>query len=95
MITDSHIGASSIVLFIDFIYVFRGRDKSTSMSIGLLSFAVTTITYLFGLFIGIVWLSMGGLDQVQIQDEFTNRCALRADNFILRGILTELGIISD
>lgn len=41
MISGSRLGSSFIVLFIGFIYVLRGRNRSTSLSMGLLSFTVT------------------------------------------------------
>ena len=37
MITGSRLGASFIVLLIGFLYVLRGRDRATSLSMGLLS----------------------------------------------------------
>jgi hypothetical protein len=40
MITGSRLGASFIVLFIGFLYVLRGRDRATSLSMGLLSLIV-------------------------------------------------------
>ena len=45
MITGSRFGASFIVLFIGFIYVLRGRDRSQGLSMGLLSLLVTFSTY--------------------------------------------------
>jgi sodium-dependent phosphate cotransporter len=67
MVTGSRLGANFVVLFIGFLYVLRGRDKSNSLSMGLLSLSVTATTYLFGLSIGVVLLSTGVLDRVQIQ----------------------------
>ena len=66
MIAGSRLGASFIVLFIGFIYVLRGRDRSTSLSMGLLSLTVTSTTYLLGLAIGVVILQTGKLDWVQL-----------------------------
>ena len=66
MITGSRLGASFIVLFIGFIYVLRGRDRATSLSMGILSFTVTATTYLPGLVIGIVLLKTGVLDSIQL-----------------------------
>jgi hypothetical protein len=51
MITGSRLGASFIVLSIGFIYVLRGRDRATSLGMGLLSLAVTGSTYLLGMVI--------------------------------------------
>jgi solute carrier family 34 (sodium-dependent phosphate cotransporter) len=66
MITGSRLGASFIVLFIGFIYVLRGRNRATSLSIGLLSLTVTGTTYLVGFVIGLGVLQLGLLDRVQI-----------------------------
>lgn len=65
MITGSRLGASFIVLLIGFIYVLRGRDRATSMSMGLLSLMVTGTTYLVGLVIGAGLLHVRALDGVQ------------------------------
>lgn len=67
MITGSRFGASFIVLFIGFLYVLRGRDRSTSLSMGLLSLLVTFTTYLPGLFLGLFLLRVGWLDTMQLQ----------------------------
>ncbi|MBN1993385.1 MAG: hypothetical protein JW953_11850 [Anaerolineae bacterium] len=66
MITGSRLGASFIVLFIGFIYVLRGRDRSTSLSMGLLSLIVTGTTYLVGLAVGAAILYTRALDPVQL-----------------------------
>jgi voltage-gated potassium channel Kch len=65
MITGSRLGASLIVLFIGFIYVLRGRDRVTSLSMGLLSLVVTGSTYLLALPLGLALLARGALDAVQ------------------------------
>lgn len=65
MITGSRLGASFIVLFLGFIYVLRGRNRSTSLSMGLLSLLVTGTTYLAGLVIGLLLLNSGWLDGLQ------------------------------
>jgi sodium-dependent phosphate cotransporter len=67
MITGSRLGASFIVLFIGFIYVLRGRDRATSLSMGLLPLTVTGTTYLAGLVVGAGLLQTGALDQVQLR----------------------------
>ena len=67
MITGSRLGASFIVLFIGFIYVLRGRDRSTSLSMGLLSLIVTGSTYLAGLVVGVLLLDRGWLNTVQLE----------------------------
>ncbi|MCL7452101.1 MAG: hypothetical protein M8467_03525 [Anaerolineae bacterium] len=67
MITGSRLGASFIVLFIGFVYVLRGRDRTTSLGMGLLSLIVTATTYLPGLVFGAILLETGVLDGVQLQ----------------------------
>lgn len=66
MITGSRLGASFIVLFIGFIYVLRGRNRATSLSMGLLSLTVTGTTYLVALAIGAAILHAGTLNAVQL-----------------------------
>jgi sodium-dependent phosphate cotransporter len=66
MITGSRLGASFVVLLIGFLYVLRGRDRATSLSMGLLSLTVTATTYLPGLFLGAVILYTGALDGLQL-----------------------------
>jgi sodium-dependent phosphate cotransporter len=66
MITGSRLGASFIVLFIGFLYVLRGRDRATSLSMGLLTLTVTATTYLPGLFIGAFILNTGLMDHYQL-----------------------------
>jgi sodium-dependent phosphate cotransporter len=66
MITGSRMGASFIVLFIGFIYVLRGRNRATSLSMGLTSLTVTWTTYLAGLVIGVIILQTGVFDHVQL-----------------------------
>lgn len=65
MITGSRLGASLIVLFIGFIYVLRGRDRVTSLSMGLLSLVVTGSTHLLALPLGLALLTSGSLDGIQ------------------------------
>ena len=67
MITGSRLGASLIVLFIGFLYMLRGRDRATSLSMGLLSLIVTATTYLPSLLLGIVILKTGMLDGIQLR----------------------------
>ena len=66
MITGSRLGASFIVLFIGFIYVLRGRNRTTSLSMGLLSLIVTGTTYLMALGVGLLLLQSGWLDHWQM-----------------------------
>jgi len=67
MITGSRLGASFIVLLIGFVYVLRGRDRTTSLSMGLLALSVTATTYLPGLLLGGGILYTGALDRVQME----------------------------
>ncbi len=67
MITGSRLGASFIVLFIGFIYVLRGRNRATSLSMGLLSLIVTGTTYLMALGVGLALLAAGWLNAIQLQ----------------------------
>jgi Na+/phosphate symporter len=67
MITGSRLGASFIVLFIGFLYVLRGKDRASSLSMGLLSLVVTGSTYLVASIIGIGILSSGALNGIQLQ----------------------------
>ena len=67
MITGSRLGASFIVLFIGFIYILRGRNRGTSLSMGLLSLNVTGVTYLLALGVGLLILQNGWLDAIQLQ----------------------------
>lgn len=67
MITGSRLGASFIVLFIGFIYLLRGRgERGKSLSTGLLSLFVTQTTYIPALIIGVLLLSNGWMDGVQL-----------------------------
>lgn len=65
MITGSRLGASFIVLFIGFIYVIRGRDRSSGLSMGLLALLVAGTTHLAGLVLGVPLLQSGVLDGIQ------------------------------
>lgn len=67
MISGSRLGASFIVLFIGFVYILRGRNKATSLSMGLLSYGVTGTIHLGVLLIGTFILRMGLLDDVRLQ----------------------------
>lgn len=67
MITGSRMGASFIVLFIGFIYVLRGRNRATSLSMGLTSFTVTWTTHVVGLVLGVVILRTGVLSGVYLR----------------------------
>lgn len=67
MISGSRLGASFIVLFLGFIYVLKGRNRATNLSMGLLSLTVTATTYLPGLLLGFLLLNKGWLNSLQLQ----------------------------
>lgn len=67
MITGSRLGASLIVLLIGFVYVLRGKGRSESLGMGLVSICVTGSTYLVALIPGYFILSSGVFDHVQLQ----------------------------
>ena len=67
MITGSRLGASFIVLFIGFIYVLRGRSRVNSLSMGLLSLAVTGTVHIAALPVGIFMLDSGLLNRFQLR----------------------------
>lgn len=75
MITGSRLGASFLVLLIGFLYVLRGRDRATSLSMGLLSLAVTASTYLPSFLLGAILLRVGVLDGIQL-DSGTLLCSV-------------------
>ena len=66
MITGSRLGSSFIVLFIGFIYVLRGRNKATSLDMGLLSLTVTATTHVPAIFLGIILLQYRLLNNLQM-----------------------------
>lgn len=65
MIVGSRLGASFIVLFIGFIYVLRGRNRSTSLSMGLLSLSVAGSMQLLALGVGLAMLEGRVFDSFQ------------------------------
>ena len=91
MITGSRLGASLIVLFIGFIYVLRGRDRSTSLGMGLLSLVVTGSTHLLALPVGLYLLNAGTLDALQLSSGATlNSLAERVFDPIIAWLLVYL-----
>jgi sodium-dependent phosphate cotransporter len=66
MIVGSRLGASFIVLFIGFVYVLRGHEKRTGLTMGLLSLAVTASVYLPALLVGLLLLEFQLLDAAQL-----------------------------
>jgi len=66
MITGSRLGASFIVLLIGFLYVLRGRNRATSLSMGIMSLSITWSTYIPAFFLGIFLLDKGSFDSIQL-----------------------------
>lgn len=65
IITGSRLGAGLIVLAIGMLYVLRGRDRATSLGMGLLALTVTGATYSVALVLGAALLQSGWLDGLQ------------------------------
>ena len=66
MITGSRLGAGFIVLLVGFLYVLRGRNRATSLSMGILSLSITWSTYIPAFFLGIVLLPSRMINSVQV-----------------------------
>jgi len=66
MITGSRLGASFIVLFVGFLYWLRGKQRGSSISIGILSLLVTATVYLPAMALGYIMLSNHWFDGVRI-----------------------------
>lgn len=69
MIAGSRLGASFIVLLLGFLYVIRGQERRSGLSIGLLSLIVTATVYVPALLLGYTLLRAGFLNGLQL--EFT------------------------
>jgi hypothetical protein len=69
MISGSRLGSSLVVLIIGFIYVLRGRDRSTSLNVGLLSFTVTGSLHAGTLLIGGLLLQGGLLQAIRLPQD--------------------------
>jgi len=67
MITGSRLGASFVVLLVGFLYLLRGRDRASSLGMGLLSFSVTATTYLPAFLLGVVVLMSGRMANIQLR----------------------------
>jgi hypothetical protein len=67
MISGSRFGASFIVLFIGFIYVLRGHERLTGLSMGLLSFIITAFLHVPGLGISYLVLSHHFADPIALR----------------------------
>ncbi|MFN2242411.1 MAG: hypothetical protein ACK2U2_08995, partial [Anaerolineae bacterium] len=66
MIVGSRLGASFIVLFVGFLYVVRGHERRSGLTMGLLALVVTASVYLPALLVGGLLLQTGALDFVQL-----------------------------
>lgn len=66
MVVGSRLGASFIVLFIGFLYVLRGRNRGTSLAMGLVSLAVAFSMQLMALGVGLLLLHGGVLDRYHL-----------------------------
>jgi sodium-dependent phosphate cotransporter len=66
MIVGSRLGASFIVLFVGFLYVVRGHERRSGLTMGLLALVVTASVYLPALLVGGLLLETGALDFVQL-----------------------------
>jgi sodium-dependent phosphate cotransporter len=64
MINGSHLGGNFVVLLIGFLYVLRGADKRSGLSLGLLTLLITEVVHLPTILIGSVLLESGRLDGV-------------------------------
>ncbi len=67
MISGSRLGASFIVLFIGFMYVLRGHERLTGLSMGLLSFIITALLHIPGLGLSYLLLRNHITDPIHLQ----------------------------
>jgi hypothetical protein len=67
MISGSRLGASFIVLFVGFIYVLRGHERLTGLSMGLLSFIITAALHVPGLALSYLLLSSNVIGSLRLQ----------------------------
>jgi Na+/phosphate symporter len=67
MLSGSRLGASFIVLFIGFIYVLRGHERLTGLSMGLLSFIITATLHAPGLALCYFMLAYHITDPIHLQ----------------------------
>jgi len=96
MITGSRIGASFLVLLIGFLYVLRGRDRATSLSMGLLALLVTITTYIPSFILGTILLNTDLSNNVNqppanIINALTDRLILPISSIIVR-LLPDWGV---
>lgn len=71
MISGSRLGSSLVVLIIGIIYVLRGRDRSTSLNVGLLSFTVTGSLHLGTLIIGALLLQSAQFQAIRLPQDLS------------------------
>jgi sodium-dependent phosphate cotransporter len=62
MINGSHLGGNFVVLLIGFLYVLRGADKRSGLSLGLIALLITETVHLPTVLIGSTLLKSGKLD---------------------------------
>lgn len=65
MITGSRLGANFIVILIGFLYVLRGRNRATSLSMGVLSLVIAASINLPALLVGGILLKADWFSQIQ------------------------------
>lgn len=65
MISGSRLGASFVVLFIGFIYILRGRERTTGLAMGLLTFIITAFLHLPALAVGYLMFTHRLADPIQ------------------------------
>lgn len=67
MISGSRLGSSFMVLLLGFVYVLRGQERRSGLSIGLLSLVVTASLHAPALLLGYVLLRSEVLDGLQLE----------------------------
>lgn len=101
MIIGSRMGAGFIVLFIGFIYILRGRDRATSLGMGLLSLVVTYSAYVLALPLGLWILNRslfnfarvpGGALLQSLTDRLLNPLVAFLDSFLPLWVIFLLGL---
>lgn len=66
MITGSRMGASFVVLFLGFLFVLRGRSRTDSLEMGLLSLAITGSTHIISLAVGLPLLQVRAVQSIRL-----------------------------
>lgn len=90
MITGSRLGANILVIFLGFLYILRGRDRATSLSMGLLSLGVTGTTHLAALAVGVWMLQSIRFDTFQMQSGYRLNAVIDGLFTPITGPLSEL-----